>query len=228
MPTKTLTPIRGKRIRVTELDECGAILPSANSVVSEGFVTFSLSPEVEDGTEITVRNANGALCVNELGNPSFKHFELEIEFCEVNPALIAMVTNGEAYENAAADIAGFVIPEGEISGKFAIELWTGVAGVACGETGTEASGYILLPLVAAGTLGDLEINGEDAVTFTLSNSTTKGGNTWGTGPYDVMLDATDNPAPLPTPLDPMDHLLMVETFVAPPAPYDDPTPVPTP
>lgn len=234
MPTKTLTPIRGKRIRVTELDECGAIIASSRQAVTEGFVTVTLSAEVEDGTEIVVRNANGAICVNELGNPSFKNFGLEIEFCEVNPAILAMVTNGEEYENYAGDIAGFTVPEGEISGKFALELWTGVAGVACGDDGAEASGYLLLPLVAAGTLGDLEVGGEDAITFSLANSTTKGGNTWGVGPYDVMLDGGDPeadppvagaPAPLPTALDSMDHLLMVETFVAPPPSADDPTPV---
>lgn len=228
MATKSFTPIRGKRIRVTQLDECGAILPTSQQIVSEGFVTVSLSPQVEDGTEIQVRNANGALCVNERGNPTFTGFEVEIEFCDVDPSLISFVTNSEDYEDYAGDIAGFTVPEGEITGKFALELWTGIAGVACGDDGAEASGYMLLPLVNAGTLGDLEIGGEDAITFSLANSTTKGGNTWGVGPYDVLLDDTEEPAPLPEPLDEKDHLLMVETFVAPPAPTDSPEVVPEP
>lgn len=228
MATNAFTPIRGKRIRVTELDECGRILPSARSMVTDGFVTVTLSPQVEDGTEITVRNANGAICVNERGNPSFTGFEVEIEFCEVNPSTVAMITNAREYENYGGDVAGFAVPEGEISGRFAFELWTGVAGVACGDEGDEASGYLLLPLVANGTIGDLEIGGEDAITFSLSNSMTKGGNAWGVGPFDVLLDGTGEAgvaSPLPEPLDPNDHLLMVETFVAPPVSSVEPVTV---
>lgn len=228
MPTKAFTPIRGKRIRITELDECGNILPSARSIVTDGFVTVSLSPQVEDGTEITVRNANGALCVNERGNPTFTGFEVEIEFCEVNPSTVAMITNAEEYEDYAGDVAGFTVPEGEIAGRFAFELWTGIAGVACGDEGAEASGYLLLPLVANGTIGDLEIGGEDAITFSLSNSSTRGGNSWGVGPFDVLLDGageTAEAAPLPEPLDSLDHLLMVETFVAPPPSATEPVTV---
>lgn len=233
MTTKTITPIRGKRLRVTQLDDCGRITPTSMSIVSEGFVTVTLSAQVEDGVDIQVRNANGALCINEKGNPTFTGFEVEIEFCEVNPSLISFVTNAQDYEDHAGDIAGFKVAEGEITGKFALELWTGIAGVACGDDGAEASGYILLPLVNAGTLGDLEIGGEDAITFSLANSSTKGGNSWGVGPFNVLLDATTTPespesAKLPEALDPLDHFLMVETYQAPPAADKEPVAIPTP
>lgn len=230
MPTRSITPIRGKRLRVTQLDDCGRITPTSMSITTEGFVTVSLSAQVEDGVDIQVRNASGALCINERGNPSFSGFDVEIEFCDVNPSLISFVTNAQDYEDYAGDIAGFKIAEGEITGKFALELWTGLAGVACGEDGEEASGYILLPLVKAGTLGDLEIGGEDAITFSLANSSTDGGNTWGVGPYDVLMDGdeeTPEAAPLPEALDPLDHFLMIETYVAPPEPNAEPTVVPT-
>lgn len=230
MPTKSFTPIRGKRIRVTQLDDCGAIIPTSQQIVTEGFVTVSLSPQVEDGTEITLRNASGAICISERGNPTFTGFDVEITFCDVNPSLLSFVTNAEDYEDYSGDIAGFTVPEGEITGKFALELWTGIAGVACGDDGAEASGYMLLPLINAGTLADMEIGGEDAITFGLTSASTRGGNTWGVGPYNVLLDAEEEsaPAPLPTALDPLDHLLMVETFVAPPPSADEPSMVPTP
>lgn len=227
MATKTITPIRGKRIRVTQLDDCGNLTPTSLQIVTDGFVTVSLSAQVEDGTDIQVRKASGALCINEKGNPTFTGFDVEIEFCEVNPSLISFVTNAEDYEDYAGDIAGFTVAEGEITGKFALELWTGMAGVACGDDGDEASGYMLLPLVNAGTLGDVEIGGEDAITFSLSNSSTRGGNTWGVGPYNVLGDE-GTPAPLPTALDPLDHFLMIETFVTPPTNTADPEQVPAP
>lgn len=225
MPTKCYTPILGRRMRVTELDECGLILPTSRSIVTDGFVTVSLSAEVEEGTEILVRNAQGNICVNEKSADSFKRFTLETTFCGVNPSLLSMVTNAEEYENYKNEVAGFTVAEGPMTGRFALELWTGLAGQACGAGGEVASGYLLLPLVASGTLGDLEIGGEDAINFSLANSYTVGGNSWGVGPFDVLRTEGDPeadpvvpgvPAPLPTALDALDHLLLIDTDVAPP------------
>ena len=228
MATQTFKPILGKRLRVTELDDCGKILPTSRSIVTSGFVSVSISAEVEEGNEIITRNAAGQICINEKQADSFKRLNLEMTFCDVNPSLLAMVTNAKEYENYADEIAGFTVGEGEMTGKFALELWTGLAGQACGDGGEEASGYMLLPLINAGTLADLEIGGEDAITFGLSNSTTKGGNSWGVGPFDVVYDDAETPvaAKLPTALDPLDHLLLVDTELAPPPVAAEPVVVP--
>lgn len=223
MATRSFTPILGKRLRITELDDCGRITPTSRSIVTDGFITVSLSSEIEDGTEILVRNASGAICINEKQADSFKRLNLELTFCGVNPSLLAMVTNAKEYENYADEVAGFTVAEGEMTGKFALELWTGLSGQACGDGGEEASGYLLLPLVNSGTLSDLEVGGEDAITFGLTNSTTKGGNSWGQGPYEVLRDGDDAPAVLPTALDPLDHLLLVDTDIAPPPVSTEPS-----
>lgn len=221
MATHEYAPVLGKRIRVTRLDVCGNPVPCGTQrafIVSEGFVRVSLSSEVEDGVEILRRNAAGHLCVNERYASSFKRFSVEIEFCRVNPSLKAMITNAEEYEDYAGDVAGFTIAEGTIVKNFALELWTGLAGVACGP-GQEASGYLLLPFVTGGVLGDLVTDGENAVTFSMTGGATKGGNGWGIGPYDVLFDTTQEPAepaPLPEALDPLDHLLLIDTALAPP------------
>lgn len=226
MPTKSLQPIRGKRLRVTQLDDCGRFVTGTSlQIVTEGFVTVTITPQVEDGTDIQVRNANGALCINEKGNPTFTGLDLEIEFCDVNPSLISFVTNAEEYDDYSGDVAGFTLPEGEITGRFALELWTGIAGTACTDDGAQLSGYMLLPHVAAGTLGDLTISGEDAITFSTTNSSTRGANAWGVGPYKV-LDDDGVASVLPTALDPDDHFLMVETSVAPPAAAVSPSIIP--
>jgi len=179
----------------------------------------------------TLKKASGALCVNEKKADSFKRFTVEIEFCGVNPSLLAIVSNAEPYEDYAGDIAGFTVGEGEIDKAFSLELWTGLSGQAClpGQTG-EASGYMLLPYVVAGVLGDVTIDGENAVTFSITGAATKGGNGWGVGPYEVVYDTTDPltpvPAVLPTAIDPFDHLLLIDTSLAPPPIACDPTPVP--
>lgn len=210
-------PILGKRIRVTRLSEFGAIDREGDDaqIVTDGFITVSLTAEVEEGTEIIQRNASGALCVNEKFSDSFKRFTVEIEFCGVNPQLLTMVTNAEPYEDYAGEIAGFTIGEGEITDAFALELWTGLSGIEP-EEGAEPGGYFLLPFVGGGTFGDIEIGGEDAITFTLTGAMTKGGNQWNVGPYDVLLNEEGEPSPLPTAIDALDHLLLMDTALAPP------------
>lgn len=219
MATRCFTPLLGKRLRVVALDECGNVPASGapdTMVVTDGFVSIGLSAEVEDGSEIITRKADGSLCVNEMSASSFKRFTIESEFCGVDPGLLAVTTNAEVYENYESVAAGIVVPEGTINKKFSLELWTGLSGEACAPGVEEASGYMLLPFVQAGVLGDLTVDGENAITFGMTGAYTKGGNNWGDGPFNVMSD-TGNPAPLPTPLHPLDHLLLVSTDIAPPA-----------
>lgn len=191
MATHCFIPVLGKRLRVTQLNNCGVAVPTTGlNVVTDGFVTVTLSSEVEDGVEIIQKNASGNLCVNEKRSDSFKRFTVEIEFCGVNPSLLSMVSVAKAYADYAGDVAGFTVGEGAIDKNFALELWTGLSGQAClpGQTG-EASGYLLLPYVGAGVLGDITIDGENAVTFSLTGAATKGGNQWGRGPYNVLVGA---------------------------------------
>ena len=226
MPTTCFTPILGKRLRATVLG-AGGSLPAAaaedSMAVTDGFMSVTLSSEAADGTEIITKKADGSLCVNEQGDSSFKRFTLAMEFCGVDPGLLSVVTNAEIYENYEAIASGIVVPEGVLNKRFALELWTGLSGGAPGAEGEEASGYLLLPFVASGMLGDISIDGENAVTFSLTSSFTKGGNQWGRGPYNVMTDPEGGgagiagPGLLPTALDPLDHLLLVETGIAPPA-----------
>lgn len=194
MPTHAFIPLLGKRLRATELDNCGALKSGGQYLVTDGFSMISLSSEVEDGTEIIKRKANGQMCVNEKMVDSFKRFTVGMEFCGVNPSLLSMVSNARTYTDYAGDVAGFTIREGAIDKYFALELWTGLSGVAClpGQT-DEASGYFLLPFLVGGVPDDVEIGGEDAIDFNIANAYTKGGNQWGVGPYNVVRNtATTN------------------------------------
>lgn len=228
MSNHLFIPVRGKRVRIVELDNCGRPLEGGEQITSDGFVSVAISAVVEEGAEVIQRKFTGALCVNEKFADSFKRFTVNMEFCGVNPAVLSKVTNAEPYEDYAGDMAGFTVPEGDIEKWFALELWTGLSGQACAEDVEEASGYFLLPFLVAGTPGDITIDGENAVTFSLNNASTKGGNTWGTGLFNVVYDESGNPAPLPVPLDPLDHLLILDTGVAPPPITDELEPLPVP
>lgn len=207
-------PILGRRIRAIALTDTGA-LPATSTeavVVTNGYITLTLTAETEDGTEIVTRKADGTLCVNERMSPSFKRFNVEAEFCGVHPALLSVVSNAEIYEGYTSDPIGFVVPEGTITKTFSLEQWTGLSGAL---SDVNAGGYFLLPLIQSGVLGDIVTDGENAVTFSVTGAYTKGGNQWGTGPYNVLLDDS-TPAKLPTALDPLDHLLVVQTDVKAP------------
>ena len=212
-------PVLGKRMRLTKLDECGNVPEDATPdsvLTTKGFISLTLSAEVESGTEIMTRLADGTLCVNERLVDSFKRFTVEIEFCGVDPGALALTTNAEVYNNYEDLPRGFTIGEGDIVGKYGLELWTGLSGQACEPGQEEASGYLVLPFVQSGVVGGITVNGENAVTFSMTGGFTKGGNAWGVGPYDVMMNESA-PAPLPTALDPLTHLLMIDTGLAPPA-----------
>jgi hypothetical protein len=231
MATKCYSPILGKVLRVTELDSCGNVPAAATAdslLVTEGFISVTLSSEVEEGEEIITKTASGALCVNEKLPGNFKRFTVEIQFCQVNPSLLAFMTNAETYADYAADVAGFTVPEGIVDKRFAFELWTGIAGQACPTGSTFYGGYLLLPFVNAGILGDIEVTGDDAITFSMTQAYTVGGNAWGIGPYNVIMDDSTPPVPgpLPTALDDLDHLLLIDTTVAPPTSSCTPYPMP--
>ena len=126
MPTHVFTPVLGKRLRVTRLDVCGRVPAPGTAdsfVVTNGFITLNLTSEVEDGTEIITRRADGSLCVNERTANSFKNFSLEVEFCGVDPALITFMTNAEGYDDWANDLAGFTVPEGATSRSPRTPAW---------------------------------------------------------------------------------------------------------
>ena len=96
--THSYTPVLGKRIRVTPLDTCGKFDKAQHKpVATSGFVSVKLAAEVEDGTEITVRKADGSLCVNEKQSNTFKYLTVELEFCGVNPSVLDIVTNATKY-----------------------------------------------------------------------------------------------------------------------------------
>jgi hypothetical protein len=220
MAVRQFQPILGKRMRITPLDECGRFPASAapNGFLStSGFVTVTMSAEIESGQEVISRRADGSICVNFRGPDSFKRLTVGVTLCGVDPQVLAAMTNAEPYVGyTAADIIGMTLGEGTVEAKFALELWTGISGAACDPAVDEASGYLLLPFVNAGTLGDLEVNGTDAVNFAMNGGYTRSGNAWGVGPYNVLANGSNVASKLPTALDANDHLLLVETGIAPP------------
>lgn len=218
MVTKCYSQVRGKVIRATRLDACGNPDPGQSAVVvSKRISTVTIDEETEDGTNIRERNFGDELCVVDDSPTAIIGYTGEIALCGVDPDLISLFTGQPVVRNAAGDVVGFDVTTGiDLDGfGFALEVWSKIAGQACGIEGNRAWGYTVFPFFKGGRLGGFSFeNGQ--VQFTISGARTQDGNGWGVGPYDVDRDAGGNPAPLHTPLGENTHFRNVLVTLDPP------------
>lgn len=224
--TKCVSLVKGRRLRVTKLDGCGRpIYGDDSQVVSKGFISVALTANTTESDEINVTNAAGEVCVYEAAVTSLVGYGIEIQFCNVDPELFALVTGQPVVLGAdGSTVVGWDVDTkiGLENSNFALELWAGSpAADTCTTPGATGSyGYLLLPYLTGGILGDFTVE-NGAVTFTLTSANTKEGNGWGVGPYrDIMLDgATPTPAPGPmaSPVSATTALRTMIVDLAPPA-----------
>ena len=100
-----------------------------------------------------------------------------------------------------------------VIGGYGLEVWTGVAANAA------AWGYVLLPALGAGKIGEFTIE-NGAATFAIT-SKSKEGSAWGQGPTSYLPIGAGSggttPSRLATAIGPKDYVHMERVTVAPPA-----------
>lgn len=216
--------IRGRVMRVTKLDACGApILGPDSVIITDGFVSIAMSAQTSQGNAITVTNAAGNDCVSDTPAPKFTGYQLTFAFCGVDPTLFAMMTGQTiVYDADGTEPVGFEeSTDVDLDGfGFAVEVWSSVPVGAC-TGGEQTYGYFLLPFVKGGVFTDSTIQ-NDAVDFGIQNALSKDGQGWGVGPYDVVDDGTGAGGPLNVALGDNAHRHIELTTIAPPAADDDP------
>jgi hypothetical protein len=214
---------RGRRARLTRLDECGAPDPGpAGQLVTDGLISVGVEPNYLDPEEITQRNANGDLCIDDQGNPALRWLDLTILMCQVNPDAFNIITGNPLVVDDASPTpnnVGFRVDD-DVTGtaNFALELWSGVANQPCTVGGAVQYGYWLFPFVVQARIGEWTW-GNEALTIELTARTSPG-SLWGQGPtaYTVRADATTGtPERILTPIGDSDHLHYEVVTVAPPA-----------
>ena len=197
MATKCFQSIQGLCLRVTRLDQCctppAAATPNS-FVVSDSFINLSLSAELEEPDEFTVKLANGRLCINEVGSATLKRYTVEVSLCNADPDLFEIIGGVNKVLSYNGDVVGYSIDE-NLSGnnRFALEFWTRVPSDECDDPGGNTSYvYWLLPCLQNGRVGDVTIeNGPLEFTFTADAIPSR---TWGSGPYDVVATNASNVA----------------------------------
>lgn len=210
---------RGRTARVTRLDSCGVPVEGLTStIVTGGFVQVLTTPLYQDAEEIQVLNANGDLCIDDQADPALRWLTTAITMCNVNPLLVNILTGDPIVSDDAtptANTVGYRIDTATTgTAAFALELWSGIPGQACGVGGTEGFGYWLYPFVVQGQWGEWTW-GNAGLNLEIT-ARTSAGSGWGVGPYDIRRDGAV-PAtlePLLTPITETQHMHF-ETTTAP-------------
>jgi len=217
------TLIRGRTVRFTLLDQCGAFIgtPTRTSYVTDGFITAKTTKNMDNGTDINIRGANDVVQVFQRGNVSLLDMTIEVNLVKVNPAALVMLTapGSPAVLDWQGTIAGWEEKGGvALTQNFGMEIWTATAGVAC-VAGGSINGYMLYPLISHGWLEFDDITSKEC-TATL-HGTTLGNPNWLKGPstyLPVAADAINTPSRLIANVDPAAHRHFELTPIAAPAP----------
>jgi hypothetical protein len=207
MATQCRSVLRSCLAQFVRLDGCGAPVTGATSkLTTKGYISIAATAQIETGDEVIVKNACGELCVNEKDCDKFKRYDLEMQFCSVDPDLIELLTPGRAIIDGT-DTIGFAHGESDECDSFSVELWNAVAAQECAVGADPEWFYVAFPWVNNGVVGDITFDGA-ALTVTVTASTKGTGAAWGVGPSDVL--------PVASPALPGDHIIGVITTVQPP------------
>lgn len=181
MATKILKSIKGKTVRLTRLDECGApVEGSCTTLVSDCFVSVTLSGEYEAGTEFVQKSAWGDLCINDKDPDVLKRVNVAIQFAEINPDAVDILTAANPVISSG-DAIGATWGTDPNETAFALEVWTKRTGVDC-VAGSPEWGYFLLPFVRNGKVdGDITIENGNLTFGVMGEAFPSVG--WGAGIY---------------------------------------------
>lgn len=221
--------VKGVRLRATKVNSCGLPVEGPNNrVVTDGFVTFQMSPNMQDAEELEQRNAEGRVCVSDRTPPERKYYELTLTLCNVNTCLISMFNGWKSEVDFEGNSVG-IRDQSEVESDYgvAIEIWTGGKAdddcptptgddiFSAASTG-KSYGYLLV-FGTEFTMGDLEV-GASVANFTLTGISFEAPQ-WGRGPYNVVpIDAAGTAGRLLYPVDDEQHFSLQRTKIAPPEP----------
>ena len=219
--------LKGMKLRATKVNSCGLPIDGpGNYVVTDGFVSVKLSPNMRDAKDIEQENAQGKVCITDRTPPERKWYDLELALCGVDTHLVTMLNGWPQEVDYDGNPVGYRDRKSvESDFGIALEVWTGGKSdddcpapsgddIFANPTSGKSYGY-LLTWGTEWTLGDLEIKA-DVADFTLSGISFAGPQ-WGRGPWNVVpIDSSGTAGRLITPTDDDQHYVFQRTSIAPP------------
>jgi hypothetical protein len=170
------------RVRVTRVDSNGNVIAGQNAYVTDAALSISVTPNIETGTAISVRNGCGCKISSFKFPDTFNWFELAFVDTTLEPVLEAFLLGAETIVDGA-DVVGLAYPSSlacdEDEPAVAIEFWTKHI-VGSGQDAIHPWVHYVFPM-SIWQLGDNTFE-EAAGQPTLNGFTRTNGN-WGDGPY---------------------------------------------
>lgn len=188
-PTRRPSLVRGRVARVTRLDGCGRfIYGEYNQAVTDGIITVAFTSNTNSTDEISVVKMDGKRCIYEPSLPELSGYSIDVTFCAVEPEIFEIITGQTLVFDAFGRTVGIEMDTKiKLDDKgFGFELWAGSGNTdACEDEEADGEfGYVLLPRLQGGVLGDFSVE-NGAVNFVITGAATRDGNQWGRGPYAV-------------------------------------------
>lgn len=178
-------PIKGKTIRIVQVDICGVPITGAGGrvIISNSYTQVAMNPQYEDGTEFFERTADGSICVNQKDAPILKRMQLTVDLCSVDPDMTPLVLSArELTTTGPVSGMGFALMEGASTSHFSLEVWQQVAGSgACDPSGLQRYIYNAWPHCTNAQVGNYNVQ-NDKSTLQFMCETVAAAAQWGDGP----------------------------------------------
>lgn len=110
-----VAPARAQALRITRTDACGVPVDEvvANSrVTTGGFINVGLGADVFTSSDIQVASASGAICVRSKGIPSLLGYDVTIQLCDFNLAILEMTEGISLLDDGLGEDIGGVVTAG--------------------------------------------------------------------------------------------------------------------
>lgn len=234
--------VLGEKLRVTKTNFCGVpIEGAANQVVTEGFIRVNLSPEMKAREDLETTNAAGRVCVSTSIPAERKWHNVEVQLCDVDPDLWALIASWARVLDPDGNPIGFydrARPETDFGVMF--ELWTG--GESKDDCPVPTSDSVFSSPASGRNYGYFAFGGREFVngdltveaqpsTFTF-NGRTFAPKGWGRGPFNVANIANAGDAveagrllvPIYRESD-ENHVMFMRTVIEPPEATDGAVPL---
>jgi hypothetical protein len=170
------------RVRVTRVDAAGNVIAGSNAYVTDKPLTVTLTPNIEAGNTVSVRNGCGCSIARFKFNDTFNWFEFSFATAALEPQMIAFMLGSETITDGA-DTVGLAFSSAldcdADEPAVAFEFWTQHI-VGSGQDGTYPWFHWVFPKTVW-VLADNTFE-EDAAQPSL-NGFSRTNQQWGDGPY---------------------------------------------
>ena len=170
------------RARVTRVDSNGNVIAGNNAYVTDTAITVTVTPNIETGTAVSVRNGCGCKISSFKFPDTFNWFEFSFADATLEPEMMAFML-GAATISDGSDTVGLAFPSSlacdEDEPAVAFEFWTKHI-VGSGQDASFPWVHWVFPMTIW-ALGDNTFE-EAAAQPTLNGFSRTNGN-WGDGPY---------------------------------------------